>query len=195
MVIGVLALQGGVEEHINQIKTLGYEGVGVKTEKDLNNLDGLILPGGESTAIRKLLDYRNMFDRIKELIISGLPVWGTCAGMILLAKELEGDTTSHFGVMDIKVLRNAYGRQLGSFEAIEVIEQIDKYQPIPMVFIRAPIIKDILSDDVEILCKVDNKIVVAKQRNMLVSSFHPELTDDLRFLKYFIEKMCIIKYS
>ena len=187
MKIGVLALQGGVIEHLNHIKALGIEAVEVKTLSDLDNLDGLILPGGESTTMGKILVQRNLLEPLKNKISGGLPVWGTCAGMILLAKELEGDTYSHLSTMDIKVKRNAYGSQLDSFTTNVFIKEIST-EPIPLVFIRAPYIVEI-GVNVKVILEVDENIVAAKEKNMLVTSFHPELTDSLEFHKYFIE-MC-----
>jgi len=187
MKIGVLALQGGVIEHLNHLKALGIEDVEVKTLSDLENLDGLILPGGESTTMGKILVQRNLLEPLKKKILEGLPVWGTCAGMILLAKELEGDTYSHLSTMDIKVKRNAYGSQLDSFTTNVLIKEVST-ESIPLVFIRAPYIVEIGANVIVIL-EVDGDIVAAKEKNMLVTSFHPELTDNLEFHKYFIE-MC-----
>lgn len=184
MKIGVLALQGGVIEHINHLKTLGVNAVEVKTFSDLNNLDGLILPGGESTTMGKILVQRNLLNPIKKKIIEGLPVWGTCAGMILLAKELEGDTTSHISAMDIKVKRNAYGSQLDSFTTNVVIKEVST-EPIPLVFIRAPYILE-TGINVKVILEINGNIVAARENNMLVTSFHPELTENIEFHKYFI---------
>jgi len=183
--IGVLALQGGFREHIDILRNLGQDAREIRKAEELNDLDGLILPGGESTTVGKLLDDFKMKDILIEKIKSGLPVWGTCAGMILLAKELDGDEPPHLKVMDIKVRRNAYGRQLGSFMVEELVEKVWS-QPIPLVFIRAPYIVS-LSDDVEILHKVDGNIVAARERNMLATSFHPELTSDTKFHEYFLK--------
>ncbi len=187
MKVGVLSLQGGVIEHLNQIKLLGHTAVEVKKENDLNDIDAIILPGGESTTIGKLLKVTGLMKPLSEKIRSGLPTWGTCAGMILLAKEIEGQEEMYLQLMDIKVKRNAFGTQVDSFKANEVIEEISK-DKIELVFIRAPyIIK--AKDNVKILCKIDNKIVAAKQDNILVTAFHPELTADLRFLNYFLESI------
>jgi 5'-phosphate synthase pdxT subunit len=191
MRIGVLSIQGGVTEHIKHLKALGVETVEVKFSSDLEYLDGLILPGGESTAISKILKERNMLNILRNKILSGLPVWGTCAGMILLSKELYDSSVSNIGVMDIKVKRNAYGRQIDSFETHDVILDISD-SPIPLVFIRAPYIVDV-GDTVEILLEINGNIVAAKQNNMLATSFHPELTNNLEFHKYFL-KMCKEKY-
>ncbi|MEN8904540.1 MAG: pyridoxal 5'-phosphate synthase glutaminase subunit PdxT, partial [Clostridiales bacterium] len=157
----------------------------IKLKKDLENLDGLILPGGESTTIGKLLKIYNMFDTLKEKIEDGLPVWGTCAGMILLANDIVDENIVYLGVLNASVKRNAYGSQLDSFYSKAAIKQISKNE-IPLVFIRAPWINKI-SDDVEILLKIDDKIVAVKEHNILATSFHPELTDSLEFHKYFVE--------
>ena len=182
--IGVLALQGAFNEHIEMIKSLGHRGIEVRKPEQLNDLDGIILPGGESTAIGKLLNDFKIKESLIDKIKSGLPVWGTCAGMILLAKELDGDEDAHLKVMDIKVKRNAYGSQLDSFVTKGVIKKISKKQ-IPMVFIRAPYIVDI-GEKVDLLHKVDGNIVAAREGNMLATSFHPELTNDTTFHEYFI---------
>lgn len=187
MKIGVLSIQGGVTEHIKHLKTLDVDTVEVKTSRDLECLDGLILPGGESTAISRILKERNMLNTLKNKILSGLPVWGTCAGMILLSKNLEDVSVFNLGVMDIKVKRNAYGSQLDSFETHDVILEISD-DPIPLIFIRAPYIAHV-GHTVEILLKINGNIVAAKQNNMLATSFHPELTNNLEFHKYFL-KMC-----
>lgn len=189
MNIGVLAFQGGVIEHINHIKKLGHNPIEVKSPEDLSNIDGIILPGGESTTMGKLLKITGVYDPLKEKILNGLPTWGTCAGMILLAKNIVNDDTTHLGVMDISVKRNAYGTQIDSFSKKAVIDSISK-EPIEMVFIRAPYIEEI-SENVEPLIYVDENLVAAKQENILVTSFHPELTDNTTMLKYFIDTMII----
>lgn len=184
MKIGVLAFQGGVIEHIEKIRELGHEAIEVKTEEDLNSVDAIILPGGESTTMGRLLTVTGLMGPLREKILSGMPVWGTCAGMILLAKDIENDTRRHLGVMDIKVRRNAFGTQIDSFKTKKVIECVSKDE-IELVFIRAPYIVDV-GNDVEVLCRVDGNIVAAREKNMLATSFHPELTDDLKVLNYFI---------
>lgn len=183
--IGVLALQGSIDEHINHISSLGHIPVKVRTSNDLDNLDRLIIPGGESTTIGNILISTGLLDSLKDKISKGLKVWGTCAGMILLAKEIENETISHLSLMDIKVKRNAYGNQLDSFITYTKINEVSPNN-LELVFIRAPYISEI-SDKVTILCKIDENIVAAKENNMLVTSFHPELTSDTTFLKYFIE--------
>lgn len=187
MKIGVLAFQGGIIEHINKIEALGYEAVEVKSEKDLDIVDAIILPGGESTTIGRLLKVTGLMEPLRNRILGGLPAWGTCAGMILLAKDIENDSRRHLGVMDIKVRRNAFGTQIDSFKTKKVIEVVSK-DDIELVFIRAPYIVD-TGDNVEILCTIDKKIVAVRQNNMFATSFHPELTDDLKVLTYFIEKI------
>ena len=184
--IGVLALQGSIDEHINHISSLGHIPVKVRTSNDLDNLDRLIIPGGESTTIGNILRSTGLLDSLKDKISKGLKVWGTCAGMILLAKEIENETITHLSLMDIKVKRNAYGNQLDSFITYTKINEVSPNN-LELVFIRAPYISEI-SDKVTILCKIDENIVAAKENNMLVTSFHPELTADTTFLKYFIEK-------
>ena len=150
-----------------------------------SDLAGLILPGGESTTMGKLLREQDMLIPIRETILSGLPVFGTCAGLILLAKEITSQEESHLRTMDMVVERNAYGRQLGSFYTEAECKGVGQ---IPMTFIRGPIISSV-GEDVEILATVDNQIVAAQEKNMLVTSFHPELTDDVRLHQYFIN-MC-----
>lgn len=183
--VGVLAVQGAVAEHLellNQIPDVCAQEV--KYLDELNEIDGLIIPGGESTAIGRLLRDFNLLQPLKERILNGMPVWGTCAGMILLAKSLENDPTVHLGVMDITVERNAYGRQLGSFTTEVEIEKISSNK-IPLVFIRAPYVTQVKSD-VDILLEVNNHIVACQQKQMLATSFHPELTKDTSFHRYFI---------
>lgn len=185
--VGVLDLQGSVAEHMKILEKIeNVEPVRVKYKEDLDNIQGIILPGGESTTLGKLLKDFNIYDTLKEKIEKGLPVWGTCAGMILLAKDIQGQKESYFKVIDIKVKRNAYGSQLNSFSIEEMLEDIDK-EPIELVFIRAPYITTVGSN-VTILKKVRKNIVAAKEKNVLVTSFHPELTEDTRFHKYFIDK-------
>ena len=182
--IGVLGLQGGVEEHHHLLAQLPeVKSIDVKYISQLEEIDGLIIPGGESTTLGRLLRVFNMLEPLKQKVLAGLPVWGTCAGMILLAKEIEEETTKHLEVMDITVRRNAYGRQLGSFETKAPVKGVG--EDIDMVFIRAPYIESV-GENVEILSTVDGNIVAAQEDNMLVTSFHPELTEDLRLHKYFI---------
>ena len=186
MKIGVLALQGGFIEHIQILKSIDVESFEIRKKADLSqSMDGLIIPGGESTTIGKLLKDLEMYDNLKSKIEEGLPVFGTCAGMILLAKEISGTETTHFGVMNIRVKRNAYGRQLGSFFVQGEFKGIGM---VPMTFIRAPYIESTHSD-VEILSEVDGRIVAAREQNILVTSYHPELTEDSRVHQYFVEQV------
>ena len=159
--IGVLALQGAFKEHIRVIELLGHRGVEVRNTEDLNSIDGLILPGGESTTIGKLLVDFNFKEILMERVEGGLPIWGTCAGMILLAKEIVGDKTTHIPLMDIVVKRNGYGRQSKSFRVKGKFKGIES--EIPMVFIRAPYIEKI-GKNIEILGEIDKKIVAAREK-------------------------------
>ncbi len=182
--IGVLSLQGSVIEHMRSLQRLeDVTPVEVKTLDALNSVDALILPGGESTTISKLLNMFGLMEPIRKRIEDGMPVWGTCAGMILLARDIVGES-SHLNVMDISVMRNAYGRQADSFTTYVVIPQMGS-DPIPLVFVRAPWVQSV-GEGVEVLCELDGHIVAARQRNMLVTSFHPELTDDLSVHRYFV---------
>ena len=191
MGIGVLALQGAFIEHEKILEKIGVETFEIRKKSDLSNavlnnsIHGLIIPGGESTTIGKLLHDLDLFDDIKELISDGLPTFGTCAGLILLAKKIENDDRVHLGLMDIKVKRNAYGRQLGSFFTENEFKHVGK---VPMTFIRAPYITEV-GKNVEILSEVDGNIVAAKENNILVTSYHPELNDNLQVHKFFID-MC-----
>ncbi len=191
MKIGVLALQGAFAEHRKMLKKLGIESFEIRKKSDLsdavnnNDIDGLIIPGGESTVIGKLLYDLDLFDDIKKLILEGLPVFGTCAGLILLAKEIENDSRTYLGAMDIKVRRNAYGRQLGSFFTESEFKGVGV---IPMTFIRAPYISSV-GKNVEILSEVNGNVVAAKENNILVTSYHPELNDNLKVHEFFVE-MC-----
>jgi len=181
--IGILAVQGAFIEHQAMLKKLGVNSFEIRQKKDLNQqMDGLILPGGESTTMGKLLHDLDMFEEIKSRIQQGLPVFGTCAGMILLAKSLTNQEIVHFGVMDIAVERNAYGRQLGSF----FIQAEFNQKEIPMTFIRAPYIAS-YKEDVKILSVVQGRVVAARQKNMLATAFHPELTESTYVHQYFIQ--------
>lgn len=183
MVIAVLALQGAFLEHEILLKKLGIEYIEIRKKADaLKKYDGLIIPGGESTVQGKLLYELEIYDILKNKIENGLPVFGTCAGLILLANKITNDNHIYFGTMEIEVVRNAFGRQLGSFS----INGEFNNKTIPMVFIRAPYIKS-LSDKCSILGEVNGKIVAARCNNQLVTAFHPELTDDLTVFNYFIE--------
>ncbi|MFS0774496.1 pyridoxal 5'-phosphate synthase glutaminase subunit PdxT [Neobacillus sp. 3P2-tot-E-2] len=181
--VGVLALQGAVREHIHSVEECGAQGIAIKKVEQLKEVDGLILPGGESTAMRKLIDKYGFMDALKEFAAEGKPMFGTCAGLILLAKNLVGHEP-HIGVMDIKVERNSFGRQVDSFEADLTIKGVaDSF---PAVFIRAPHIVE-AGADVEVLSKHNDRIVAAREGQFLGCSFHPELTDRHDITAYFIE--------
>lgn len=181
--VGVVAVQGAFEEHCSALGKLGVSVKEIRSVSDLSqNIDGLIFPGGESTAQGKLLRESGLFDMILPIIKGGLPVYGTCAGMVLLAKRIENDERKHFAVMDITVKRNAYGRQLGSFVTTGDFGDMGK---IPMYFIRAPYISSV-GKDVVVLSSESGAITAAREANMLVTSFHPEVTDDLMVHSYFL---------
>jgi len=183
MKIGVLALQGAFIEHEYILEKLGAECFEIRQRKDIDtDFDGLILPGGESTVMGKLLRELDLYEPIKEKIENGFPVFGTCAGLLLLAEKIENDDRSHFATMPVTAVRNAYGRQLGSFNANALFNG----KEIPMTFIRAPYI-DSVGDGVEVLAEVDGKIVAARYKNQLVTAFHPELTDDVSVHQYFTD--------
>lgn len=183
--VGVLALQGAVREHVRMLEALGCQTVLVKHKEQLEGLDGLILPGGESTTMRKLLDRYELIGPIRSLVQKGVPIFGTCAGLILLAKEVV-DHDPHLAVMDVVVARNSYGRQVDSFEVNLNIQAIG--EAIPAVFIRAPHIVSV-GEGVEVLAEHDGKIVLARDGHLLGCSFHPELTTDLRIVEYFVTTM------
>ena len=182
MIIAVLALQGAFAEHEKMIRSLGADCIELRQAEDLKkHYDGLILPGGESTVMRKLLLELDIYDTLKEKIISGMPVFGTCAGLILLSDEVEAGVPC-FGTMNITAKRNAYGRQLGSFHTDADFGGLGQ---VPMTFIRAPYIAE-AGEDVKILAEVDGKIVAARQGRQLVTAFHPELDGDTRIHEYFL---------
>lgn len=180
MIIGILALQGSYEEHKDYFERCGANVKFVKEESHLNDIDGLVLSGGESTAIRRLIDVNGLLEPLKEFC-STRPVFGTCAGMILLAKNVEGNPT-HIGVLDVTVKRNAFGRQAQSFEETIELEEIGSVEA---VYIRAPYISTV-GTNVKVLGKRENAVVAVRQNNILATSFHPELTNDLKIGKYFM---------
>lgn len=184
--IGILGLQGSVIEHTTMLERLeDVIPIQVKTLEELDIIDGLILPGGESTTIGRLIVDYNLKDKIIERAHAGMPIWGTCAGMILLAKHIVNDDKVHLGLMDIYVRRNAYGSQLDSFKTTMVIPQVSDH-PMPLVFIRAPYVEKV-EGDAKVLAELDGKIIAAQQGNLLATSFHPELTEDLTFHRYFAD--------
>ena len=189
MKISVLALQGAFVEHEAMLKRLGVETVEVRLPKDLDGVDGVIIPGGESTTIGKLAAQYNLIEPLRDLAKAGKPVWGTCAGLIFMAKDV-GREQPLLGLMDVTVQRNAFGRQVDSFEANIDIKGVGGSQPFHAIFIRAPLIESV-GAGVDVLARVerDNEevIVAAQQGNLLVTSFHPELSNDDRFHRYFVK--------
>ncbi|MDO8578347.1 MAG: pyridoxal 5'-phosphate synthase glutaminase subunit PdxT [Dehalococcoidales bacterium] len=184
--VGVLAAQGAFAEHIAALKRLGVDAIPVRVPEELDGIKGLIIPGGESTTISKLMLAYKLSDKIIKLAGKGIPIWGTCAGMILISNEIsDANGVKPLGLMDITVRRNAFGRQKESFEAELKIPVLGK-KPFPGVFIRAPLIEKVKSG--EVLAKLgDRTIVAARQGQFLVTAFHPELTDDMRFHQYFLD--------
>jgi 5'-phosphate synthase pdxT subunit len=186
MKIGVLAAQGDFAEHIVTLKKLGAEAFPVRGPDELRGVEGLVIPGGESTTISRLLAIDDLMRKITGMVKDGLPVFGTCAGMILMAREISGNHARSLDLMDIRVRRNAFGRQLESFETALAVPVLGE-APFPAVFIRAPLI-EACHDGVEVLARLeDGTIVAARQGRLLAASFHPELTDDLRFHRYFLD--------
>jgi len=185
--IGVLALQGDVREHVEILKKLGVEPVEVRTIEDLDRLAGLIVPGGESTTIGKIMAESGLLDGIRSFFYKGGPVWGTCAGMVLVASATTGPRQPLLGLMNALVERNGFGRQVHSFEKELEIEGFE--EPFVGVFIRAPFFEDV-GPGVEVMGEVDGRVVAAKGENILVTAFHPELTDDKRFHEYFLREVC-----
>ncbi|MBJ8107760.1 MULTISPECIES: pyridoxal 5'-phosphate synthase glutaminase subunit PdxT [Bacillus cereus group] len=182
--IGVLGLQGAVREHVKSVEASGAEAVVVKRIEQLEEIDGLILPGGESTTMRRLIDKYAFMEPLRTFAKSGKPMFGTCAGMILLAKTLIGYEEAHIGAMDITVERNAFGRQKDSFEAALSMKGVG--EDFVGVFIRAPYVVNV-ADDVEVLSTHGDRMVAVRQNQFLAASFHPELTDDHRVTAYFVE--------
>jgi len=182
--IGVLAIQGDFSKHIEAVQKAGEVAREVREAKDLEGLDGLVIPGGESTTIGKLLDRYGMLEPISDMARAGKPIFGTCAGAILLAKGIEGSDQVRLGLMDIEVKRNAYGRQIESFEADIPCPAIGEI-PVRGVFIRAPIIAAV-KDGAAVVAEYEGKPVLVRQGNLLACTFHPELTGDLRVHRYFL---------
>jgi 5'-phosphate synthase pdxT subunit len=185
--IGVLALQGDVREHVEILERLGVEPLKVRDVEDLEGLAGLIVPGGESTAIGKMLAHSGLLDGVRSFFYKGGPVWGTCAGMVLAASATTGPRQPLLGLMNALVERNGFGRQVHSFEKELKIEGFE--EPFVGVFIRAPFFEDV-GPGVEVIGRVDDRIVAARGENILVTAFHPELTDDTRFHEYFLREVC-----
>ncbi|RYI25008.1 pyridoxal 5'-phosphate synthase glutaminase subunit PdxT [Bacillus infantis] len=182
--VGVLGLQGAVREHVRSIEACGAEAVVIKRREQLAEVDGLIIPGGESTTMRRLIDKYDFMEELRSFSQSGKPMFGTCAGLILLAKTVSGNAEPHIGVMDVEVERNSFGRQRESFEApLDIAGVAEDFEA---VFIRAPHILQ-AGENVEVLAKHDGRIVAAREGQFLGCSFHPELTEDHRLTAYFVE--------
>jgi pyridoxal 5'-phosphate synthase pdxT subunit len=180
MKIGVLALQGAFREHLDTLASIGVEGVRVREPRDLEGVSGLILPGGESTTMRQLIERWGLRQPILDLAESGAPIFGTCAGMIVLAREIAGGEEPILPLLDVTVERNAFGRQLESFEA-DVSVDVLGATPVHAVFIRAPIVER-TGPEVDVLARLDDdRVVAVRQRNVLATAFHPELAGETRF--------------
>jgi pyridoxal 5'-phosphate synthase pdxT subunit len=190
--IGVLALQGDFREHAEILRKLGVEPVEVRDVGDLEGLAGIIVPGGESTVIGNLMVSSGLLDGVRSFFYKGGPVWGTCAGMVLAASATTGPRQPLLGLMNALVERNGFGRQVYSFEQDLDVEGFE--EPFTGVFIRAPFFEDV-GPGVEVLSEVDGKVVAARGENILVTAFHPELTDDTRFHEYFLREVCDIERS
>ncbi|MBR5763211.1 MAG: pyridoxal 5'-phosphate synthase glutaminase subunit PdxT [Bacteroidaceae bacterium] len=195
MIIAILALQGAFAEHQQMLHKLGTDSVLIRNLPDWQDFigrdepKGLIIPGGESTAMKRIMRDENLVEPIRSAIAGGLPTFGTCAGMILLSKKIEGSDAEPFlgdAAMDVVVRRNAYGRQLGSFYTEDSFgDDSSAEEKVPMTFIRAPFIVEV-GDSVKVLAKVDGNIVAVRHGNLLATSFHPELNDDVRVHKFFL---------
>jgi 5'-phosphate synthase pdxT subunit len=182
--IGVLAIQGDFARHIAMLETLGVDAVEIRNADELSDLDGLIIPGGESTTMGKMLTWTGMLNAVHNFVNSGKPVYGTCAGVILLAKRIEGGDKSWLNALDITVARNAYGRQVDSFEAPIITPALGD-APVPGVFIRAPVIRA-LGAGVQVLGSCEGQPVFIREGAILATTFHPELTSDTRVHAYFV---------
>jgi len=182
--VGVLALQGAFREHVAAVSRLGATAREVRQLKDLEGIDAMIIPGGESTTIGKLLNEWNMLEPLRKRIVDGMPIYGSCAGLILLCREIENSDQPRLGVLNATVRRNAFGRQVDSFETNLNIPELGA-EPVPAVFIRAPVITGV-GADVKVLAEVDGQAVAVRQKNVLATSFHPELTPDTRMHSYFL---------
>ena len=185
-------MQGDFREHAEILRKLGVEPVEVRDVRDLEDLAGIIVPGGESTVIGNLMVSSGLLDGVRSFFYKGGPVWGTCAGMVLAASATTGPRQPLLGLMNALVERNGFGRQVYSFEQDLDVEGFD--EPFTGVFIRAPFFEDV-GPDVEVLSEVDGRVVAARGENILVTAFHPELTDDTRFHEYFLQEVCNVERS
>jgi pyridoxal 5'-phosphate synthase pdxT subunit len=188
--VGVLGLQGAVREHVQALQSSGADAFVIKKPEQLAEIDGLVLPGGESTTMRRLMDIYGFMDVLKEFAEQGKPIFGTCAGMILLATEIEGQDDAHLKLIDMKVARNAFGRQVDSFEADLPVKGVGN--DFNAVFIRAPYVISV-GEDTEVLATYNDNIVAVQQGHFLAAAFHPELTDDFRMHEYFVDMVKTIK--
>ena len=185
MKIGVLAVQGDFAEHIAALRRLGQDTVEVRLPRDLEGVGALVMPGGESTTFSHLMDLYELKDPIRQMAGEGVPIWGTCAGMIIMARELTDNIPTPMGLIDIQVVRNAFGRQVDSFEEDLDVPTLGE-EPFRAVFIRAPMISRV-GEDVDVLARIsDGSPVAVQQQHLLATAFHPELTRDLRFHQYFL---------
>ena len=185
MKVGVLAIQGDFAEHIAVLRRLQADTVEVRLPRDLDGMSALIMPGGESTTFSYLMDLYDLKEPIKKMASAGVPIWGTCAGMIMMARELDGEKPVPMGLMDIRVVRNAFGRQVDSFEADLEVPCLGQ-EPFKAVFIRAPSISS-AGEGVDVLARLpDGQPVAVQQNHLLATAFHPELTNDLRLHRYFL---------
>jgi len=185
MKVGVLALQGTFIEHISILRQLGVEAPPIRLPHELDTLDGLIIPGGESTTMLRLMESFRLIQPIREMARDGLSIWGTCAGMVLLSKSISNYEMETLGLMDMQIRRNAFGSQIDSFEVDLEIPSVGE-EPFHAVFVRAPIVKEVKPDVKILSCLPDSTIVAARQNRLLACAFHPEFTDDLRFHSYFL---------
>jgi pyridoxal 5'-phosphate synthase pdxT subunit len=183
--VGVLAFQGDVREHLAALAAVGADPVEVRSPADLEAVDGLVVPGGESTVIGKLTARYGLLEPLRARVADGLPVLGTCAGMIFLAREVEGPPQDLLGVLDVRVRRNAFGRQVASFEAEVDMKGVDG-GPVSGAFIRAPWVAE-AAPEVEVLAEVDGKVVAVRQGNLLATAFHPELTGEVRLHRWLVD--------
>lgn len=186
MRVGVLAVQGDFAKHIEMLERCGVEAVEVRSPEQLADVDGLIIPGGESTTVGKLMDRYGIDKAIIKRVEEGMPLFGTCTGMIVMSREIEGSDQHRLGLLDVTVRRNAFGRQVDSFEADLNVPELDGEGPVRAVFIRAPFITE-MRNNVKVLARVEDKIVFIREGNCLAAAFHPELTDDCRVHEYFVK--------
>ena len=182
--VGVLALQGAFREHVAAVSRLGVAAREVRQLKDMDGIDAMIIPGGESTTMGKLLNEWHMLEPLRERIMQGMPVYGSCAGLILLCRTIENSNQPRLGVLDATVRRNAFGRQVDSFETELSMPEVGP-DPVPAVFIRAPVLISV-GPEVRVLAEVKGQAVAVRQNNILATSFHPELTPDKRMHSYFL---------